>query len=74
MIAEIMKEYITEEEWLRLKPAERMIESGRLWKLYLSLGGTLDLEPDPQSPFYFPEIWRKKPSHRRTSLHYLRRS
>ena len=69
-----MKKYIDEEqEWLNLMPAERIIESGKLWELYLSLGGNLDPESDPQSPFYFPEIWSKKPSNRRTSVHYLRR-
>lgn len=45
-----------EEEWLRMTPAERIIESSRLWEVYIALGGSLDPEPDPQSPFYFPEI------------------
>ena len=70
-----MKKYIREEqEWLKLKPAERIIESGKLWELYLSLGGNLDPEPDTQSPFHFSGIRRKKSSHRRTGLHNLRRS
>lgn len=69
-----MKRYITEEqEWLGLTPAQRIIESGKLWELYLSLGGSLDPEPNPQSPFYFPEIRSKKSSHRRSGVHYLRR-
>jgi len=45
-----------DEEWLRMTPAQRLLESGRLWALYLALGGSLDPEPDPQSPFYFPEL------------------
>jgi len=69
-----MKKYIDEEqEWLYLTPAQRIKESAKLWKLYLALGGNLDPEPNPQSPFYFPEIRSKKSSHRRTGMHYLRR-
>ena len=40
-------------EWLKLTPAQRMTETTKLWKLYLAFGGSLDPEPDPQSPFYF---------------------
>jgi hypothetical protein len=40
------------EEWLRLTPGQRLSETTKLWRLYLSLGGRLDPEPDPQSPFY----------------------
>lgn len=48
------KKHINEEqEWLSLTPAQRIIESGKLWKLYLTLGGNLDSEPNSQSPFYF---------------------
>jgi len=39
-------------EWLRLTPARRMLETAKMWKLYIALGGSLDPEPDPQSPFY----------------------
>lgn len=38
-------------EWLRLTPLNRMRETTKLWKLYIALGGSLDPEPDPQSPF-----------------------
>jgi hypothetical protein len=41
-----------ETEWLNLTPAKRFLETTRLWKLYIALGGNLDPEPDPQSPFY----------------------
>ena len=69
-----MKKYITEEqEWLKLNPAQRILESGKLWKLYLSFGGNLDPEPNPQSPFYFQEIRSKKSFNRRSGVHYLRR-
>jgi len=43
------------EEWLRMTPAQRLLETTKLWQVYLSLGGRLDPEPDPQSPFYFQE-------------------
>jgi hypothetical protein len=39
-------------EWLNLTPAQRVYETTKLWQVYLSLGGRLDPEPDPQSPFY----------------------
>ena len=40
-------------EWLSITPRQRILETTKLWRLYLSLGGSLDPEPDPQSPFYF---------------------
>jgi hypothetical protein len=40
-------------EWVKLTPAQRMLETTKLWKLYVALGGSLDPEPDPQSPFRF---------------------
>lgn len=38
-------------EWYRLSPLERWHESMKMWQFYLQVGGTLDPEPDPQSPF-----------------------
>lgn len=43
------------EEWLSLSPAERFEESAKLWKTYLLLGGSLDPQPDSQSPFDLQE-------------------
>lgn len=43
-------------EWLKLSPCQRLKETTKLWQLYLTLGGSLDPEPDPQSPFYFQEM------------------
>ncbi len=40
-------------EWLNLTPRQRIQETTKLWQIYLTLGGSLDPEPDPQSPFYF---------------------
>jgi len=46
--------FVTEDmEWLKLAPSQRMRETTKLWKLYIALGGSLDPEPDPQSPFSF---------------------
>jgi hypothetical protein len=45
-------------EWYRLSPAERFRESMKLWDTYLALGGSLEPEPDTQSPFFEPEEWR----------------
>ena len=47
-------EFIDEEmEWISLTPGQRILETTKLWQFYLALGGSLDPEPDPQSPFYF---------------------
>jgi len=40
-------------EWLNLSPAKRMSETTKLWQFYLAIGGSLEPEPNPQSPFYF---------------------
>jgi hypothetical protein len=42
-------------EWLAMSPSRRLLETTKLWQLYFSLGGNLDPEPDPQSPFYFQD-------------------
>src|ERR1700676_1779572 len=34
-----------------LSAGERFLESSRLWETYLALGGSLEPEPDTQSPF-----------------------
>jgi hypothetical protein len=46
--------WLEEDEWLdwyRLTPAERWHESQKLWSFFLSVGGSLDPEPDSESPF-----------------------
>ena len=45
-------------EWYRLSPLQRWEESQKLWPTYLAPGGSLDPEPDSQSPFDDPEAWR----------------
>jgi hypothetical protein len=38
-------------EWYLLTPQERRRETEKLWAFYVSVGGSLDPEPDSQSPF-----------------------
>ncbi len=45
-------------EWYRMTPAERWAETDTLWTVYLELGGSLDPEPDTQSPFHDAHTWR----------------
>lgn len=39
-------------DWYALTPQQRWEESSKLWQTYLALGGSLDPEPDTQSPFF----------------------
>ncbi len=51
----IEPEYLVGAEWAeryRLSPVERWQESEKLWQTYLAFGGSLDPEPDSQSPFF----------------------
>ena len=80
----ITPEEIVGEEWAswyRLSPQERWRESEKLWQVYFYLGGSLDTQPDTQSPFfdpaassagathgrYFP-IWFKPRKHNATKI------
>ena len=60
-------------EWYRLTPLERWQESMKLWAHYLSIGGSLDPEPDTQSPFYDADVPCSRPVDGRTGLRVLRR-
>lgn len=61
-------------EWYRLTPLERWHESMKLWQFYLQVGGSLDPEPDPQSPFdaFLPR--GQAPAYGGTGMRVLRRS
>lgn len=61
-------------EWYRLTPEERWRENQRLWDFYLTAGGSLDPEPDSQSPFDVNYSPRTSASDGRTGVHTLRRS
>ena len=60
-------------EWYAMTPAQRFEESSKLWQTYLELGGSLDPEPDPQSPFYDPEEWRALAADGRAGVRLVRR-
>ena len=61
-------------EWYLMTPQQRWRESQKLWKTYLALGGTLDPEPDTQSPFYDAEAPCEAPADGRPGLRVVRRS
>lgn len=60
-------------EWYRLTPAERWRESLKLWQAYVSLGGSLDPEPDTQSPFFDPPAPRSRAVDGRSGVRVIRR-
>jgi hypothetical protein len=61
-------------EWYRLTPIERMRESMKLWRFYLEAGGSLDPEPDSQSPFDAVMPHGQAPAYRRSGVRIVRRS
>jgi hypothetical protein len=61
------------QEWLDLTPLERFRRSEQIFAEYLAMGGSLDPDPDPTSPFYFPEDWRPGLAHGRAGLRLIRR-
>lgn len=61
-------------EWYRMSPRERWAESMRLWDTYMLLGGSLDPEPDSQSPFYDAHARRERQTDERSYPRPLRRS
>ena len=63
--------------WYRLSPAERWTESEQLWQIYFHLGGSLEIEPDTQSPFFailFPEFQTSSPKVRQRTHKRIARS
>ena len=60
-------------EWYRLSPAERWLHSERLWEAFLLLGGSLDPEPDTQSPFFDSRETRPRPAHGWPGVRVVRR-
>ena len=61
------------QEWYRLTPAERWRETEKLWAFYLEVGGSLDPEPDTQSPFHAAFSQRPFSAHGRSGVRVLRR-
>jgi hypothetical protein len=62
------------QEWYRLTPQERWRETLKLWEFYLSVGGSLDPEPDSQSPFYVDEAPGAIPAYGGAGVRVVRRS
>lgn len=60
-------------EWYTLTPMERWRQSSILWETYFSLGGSLDPEPDTQSPFFDRTAQGSRPIDGRPGVHPLRR-
>ena len=60
-------------EWYRLTPLQRWAESEKLWQIYTALGGSLDPEPDTQSPFFDARAPRPVPADGRSGVRVLRR-
>ncbi|MDQ3812377.1 MAG: hypothetical protein M3347_00330 [Armatimonadota bacterium] len=60
-------------EWYRLTPAQRWAQSQLLWAVYLEWGGTLDPEPDTQSPFHDASAPRADALDGRPGVRVLRR-
>jgi hypothetical protein len=60
--------------WYGMTPQERWEESSKLWEVYLALGGSLDPEPDSQSPFFDAEEWRTLFADGRPGVRVVRRS
>jgi len=73
---EILEDLVGDEvlEWYLMTPAERWAESERLWATYRLLGGSLDAEPDSQSPFDVQGTRSQGTPHGRTGVHTIRRS
>ena len=73
----ILPEELVGEEgaaWYRLSPVERWRESERLWQIYFLLGGSLEPEPDTQSPFFDPLEPSARIADGRPGMRVLRRS
>ena len=61
------------QEWLALTPLERFRQSEKLFAQYLAMGGSLDPDPDPTSPFYHAEASGAGPAYGGPGLRVLRR-
>ncbi len=72
----IQPEKLVGEEWAeryRLAPVQRWLESEKLWQTYLAPGGSLDPQPDTQSPFFDARAPRPRSAYGRPGVRVLRR-
>ncbi len=68
---------LIEDEWLDwylLTPEQRWSETQKLWSFYLEVGGSLDTEPDSQSPFDTFFTQRSGVAHGGTGMYMVRSS
>lgn len=61
-------------EWYLMTPQQRWEESDKLWSVYLMLGGSLEPEPDTDSPFFDADEWRAMFADGRPGVRVIRRS
>ncbi len=61
------------QEWVKLTPLERFRQSEQIFAQYLAMGGSLDPDPDPTSPFYDPEASSSGVAYGRAGLRVIRR-
>lgn len=61
-------------EWYMMTPKQRWEETEKLWSVYLMLGGSLEPEPDAESPFFDAEAPGAVPADGRPGVHIVRRS
>ncbi len=59
-------------EWYFMTPEQRFLESEVLWDRFIEIGGSLEPEPDTQSPFFNLEEWRENFAHGRPSVRVVR--
>jgi hypothetical protein len=62
------------QEWAKFTPLERFRESEKICAQYLAMGGSLDPDPDPTSPFYDRKSSASGAAYGRPGLRALRRS
>lgn len=75
MSEEVFRELCEPEwlDWYALSPVERWNRSQELWNHYLQIGGSLEPEPDTQSPFFDEQAWSQSSPHGGTGLRLIRR-
>ena len=76
LAADMTYEQLSDEwkEWLDLTPLQRFAESEKIFAQYLAMGGSLDPDPDPTSPFYDPQTSGSGAAYGRPGLRVLWRS
>ena len=60
-------------ERFAMTPAQRWAAAQKLWQQYVEMGGSLDPDPDPQSPFFDPEEPSPVPADGRAGVRLIRR-